>query len=448
MMSVHRIALALTFFALLSCVGSGVQKQADAVRVDIDKARKSGAYQCAPQELALAETSVDFAENELAEGDYMRAREHIELAVTNANAALANSKECAPKRVVIRTQTDKDGDGLLDDVDACPERAEDRDLFEDGDGCPDPDNDKDNILDPLDRCPNTPGFAENAGCPHADKDEDGIHDQDDACPQAPEDIDGVSDADGRPDLDIDNDGVEDCVEGCPPAKSADGTVPLCDRCTQGTPEQTREDADQFEDQDGCPDIDNDKDGLLDTIDKCPLQPGPPSTSGCPDEDGDGFADALDACPDALGVSWAQNPEWKLKNSKGGDGCPPMLTLVVIKKDRIEIKQQVQFDTGMATIKPISAKLLAEVGTVLRASPDIKKVSIEGHTDDVGDDETNLKLSQSRADSVRRWLIDKEKLNPELLVAVGLGEDKPIASNRTKMGRQQNRRSEFNVERQD
>lgn len=448
--------VALVCAGLLSCAGPGVQKQADAVRVDIDKARKSGAYQCAPRELALAESSVDFAENELAQGDFMRARQHIDLAVTNANAALANSKECAPKRVLIKTRTDKDGDGILDDVDACPEQAEDRDLFEDEDGCPDPDNDKDTILDPLDKCPNTPGPIENEGCPYGDRDGDGINDKLDVCPDAPEDKDGDRDGDGRPDLDVDSDGVEDCVEGCPlppGAASVDQAgrnvpPPVCDTCTQGTPELTREDKDNFEDFDGCPDLDNDKDGLLDTVDKCPLDAGPPSTNGCPDKDGDGFADIDDACPDVIGVSWAQNPEWKLKNPKGGDGCPPVLTLVIIKKDRIEIKQQVQFDTGKATIKPVSAKLLAEVGTVLRLSPDIKKVTIEGHTDDVGDNDSNMNLSQDRANSVRQWLIDKEKVDADLMEAVGFGEEKPIASNRTKAGRQQNRRSEFKVERKD
>jgi OOP family OmpA-OmpF porin len=443
------VALATT----LSCVGPGVQKQADAVRVDIEKARKSGAYQCAPRELALAETSVDFAENELAQGDFLRARQHIELAVTNANAALANSKECAPKRVLIKTKTDKDGDGILDDVDQCPDQPEDKDLFEDEDGCPDPDNDQDTVLDPLDKCPNTKGPVENEGCPYGDKDGDGINDKEDACPDAPEDKDGDRDTDGRPDVDVDGDGVEDCTEGCPllPTKDSAGKTvpaPICDTCTVGTPELTKEDKDNFEDTDGCPDVDNDKDGLLDTVDKCPNDPGPPSTNGCPDKDGDGFADIVDACPDVVGVSWANNPEWKEKNPKGGDGCPPVLTLIVIKKDKIEIKQQVQFDTAKATIKPVSAKLLAEVGTAIRSSPDIKKVTIEGHTDDVGDDDYNMNLSQERANSVRQWLIDKEKVDPNVLEATGFGETKPIASNRTKAGRQQNRRSEFKVERKD
>jgi OOP family OmpA-OmpF porin len=424
----------------LSCVGPGIQVQADVVRSDIDKARKSGAYQCAPKELALAETHADFAENELAEGDFMRARQHIDLAVTSANAALANSKECAPKRVLIKTKTDKDGDGILDDVDACPEQPEDKDLFEDEDGCPDPDNDKDTVLDPLDKCPNTFGPVDNEGCPYADRDGDGVSDKVDSCPDAPEDKDGDRDADGRPDLDGDADGVEDCVAGCPAVPGSDGKVASCDACILGTPEQTHEDKDKFQDDDGCPEVDNDKDGLLDPVDACPNEAGPPETKGCPrkDTDGDGFMDDEDGCVDKPGILWPDHPK---KN-----GCPPVLKLVELTDDEIKIKQQVQFDTAKASIKPVSAKLLAEVGLVIRQSPSIKKVSIEGHTDDVGDDDYNMNLSQERANSVRQWLIDKEKVAPDLLEAVGYGETRPIASNRTKAGRQTNRRSEFKVER--
>ena len=481
------LAIVALFGAQLSCVGPGIQAQADVVRSDIEKARKSGAYQCAPRELAMAETSVDFAENELAEGDFLRARQHIDVAVENANAALANSKECAPKRVLIKTKTDRDGDGILDDVDQCPDQPEDIDLFEDQDGCPDPDNDKDGILDPLDKCPNTPGPKENEGCPFGDRDGDGIPDNVDACPDAPEDKDGDRDTDGRPDLDIDGDGVEDCVDGCPmlPTKGPDGkdvAPPKCDLCTKGTPEATKEDKDGFEDDDGCPDLDNDKDGILDTADACPNDPGPPETKGCPDQDGDHIADKddkcpkepgiprpdkpelngcprgdkdgdrffddEDACPEQPGVNWEANPEWKKSNPKGGNGCPPPLTLVIIKKDRIEIKQQPQFDTAKATVKPASAELLRQVAVAIRTSEGIKKITIEGHTDDVGDDDYNMGLSQDRANSVREWLVEKEHLDPALMESVGYGESRPIASNRTKAGRQQNRRVEFKVERTD
>ena len=105
----------------------------------------------------------------------------------------------------------------------------------------------------------------------------------------------------------------------------------------------------------------------------------------------------------------------------------------------------QFDTGKASIKPISAKLLAEVGDAVRSSS-LSKVTIEGHTDDVGDDGLNLRLSQDRANSVRNWLVDKERVDPAILEAIGYGETTPIASNRTKAGRAQNRRVEFKVAR--
>ncbi len=462
---------------IASCVGPKISAQTTVVRSDIDKAKASGAYSCAPVELATAEAHVDFAENELAQGDALRAQYHIEIADENANKALAGSRECAPKRVTIKTKTDRDGDGILDEVDVCPDQTEDKDLFEDEDGCPDPDNDKDTVLDPLDKCPNTPGPVENEGCPYGDRDGDGINDKNDVCPDAPEDIDGDRDADGRPDVDSDNDGVEDCTPGCPLLATKDGAgnevpPPKCDICTVGAPEQIAEDKDGFEDDDGCPELDNDKDGILDTADACPNDAGPLETKGCPDRDGDLIADVDDKCPDEKGIDQKEtNPERhgcprpdsdgdgffddedgcpkepgvRNETDPSKNGCPKKFKLIVIKKDKIEIKQQVQFDTGKATIKPISAKLLAEVGEAIRDSQ-LSKVTVEGHTDDVGDDDFNMRLSQDRANSVRAWLIEKERVDPAILESIGYGETTPIASNRTKAGRAQNRRVEFKVAR--
>ena len=98
---------------------------------------------------------------------------------------------------------DRDGDGILDDVDKCPDDPEDKDGFEDEDGCPDPDNDKDGILDVDDQCPNEPedkdGFEDEDGCPDPDNDNDGILDDDDKCPNEPETYNGFEDEDGCPD---------------------------------------------------------------------------------------------------------------------------------------------------------------------------------------------------------------------------------------------------------
>lgn len=99
--------------------------------------------------------------------------------------------------------TDRDGDGIPDEVDQCPDVAEDLDGFEDIDGCPDFDNDKDGIYDAQDQCPNVPedrdGFMDTDGCPDLDNDKDGIPDSVDNCPNNPETINGFKDADGCPD---------------------------------------------------------------------------------------------------------------------------------------------------------------------------------------------------------------------------------------------------------
>ena len=133
------------------CAGVEVASNVKQVRTIIREARENGAYRCAPRELALAETHAEFTETELGQGDYFRAREHLDIADRNAREAyrLSPRERCvsqaAPKvKAVIG---DKDGDGIKDDVDKCPAEPEDKDGFEDEDGCPDPDNDKDGIAD-------------------------------------------------------------------------------------------------------------------------------------------------------------------------------------------------------------------------------------------------------------------------------------------------------------
>jgi outer membrane protein OmpA-like peptidoglycan-associated protein len=99
--------------------------------------------------------------------------------------------------------TDTDGDGIMDDVDKCPTEPEDRDGFQDEDGCPDPDNDGDGIPDVRDKCPNEPedldGYQDEDGCRDDDNDGDGIPDKDDKCPNEPETYNGYEDDDGCPD---------------------------------------------------------------------------------------------------------------------------------------------------------------------------------------------------------------------------------------------------------
>jgi outer membrane protein OmpA-like peptidoglycan-associated protein len=224
---------ALVAFALAAavsgCAGLQLQQNVHQVRAIAKEARENGAYKCAPRELALAETHLEFAQTELDQGDYFRARDHLQIA--DENARLAHRLSPRDKCTAPPKPGDRDGDGILDNVDKCPNDPEDKDGFEDEDGCPDLDNDKDGIPDDKDKCPLEPedkdGFQDEDGCPDPDNDADGIADVNDKCPNDPEDKDG------------------------------------------------------FEDEDGCPDLDNDKDGVPDKSDKCPNEPGPADNNGCP-----------------------------------------------------------------------------------------------------------------------------------------------------------------------
>ena len=121
-----------------------------------------------------------------------------------------------------RRTSDLDGDGIADAVDKCPGEPEDHDLYDDSDGCPDPDNDGDGIADAHDACPLEPedkdGYQDDDGCPDKDNDSDGVADAQDKCPNDPEDKDGFQDLDGCPDPDNDGDGVVDSQDKCPNEK--------------------------------------------------------------------------------------------------------------------------------------------------------------------------------------------------------------------------------------
>jgi OOP family OmpA-OmpF porin len=220
----------MAFVALSGCTEAYVQQGRIAGLRDIaHKARVQGAYRCAPEELALAETHLEFASNDLAQGDQTRLQEHLTLAEANARAALSLSPvkgNCLP------SAGDRDGDGLLDSDDRCPDKPEDLDSVEDGDGCPeDQDTDGDQRADSVD-----------------------------LCVAAPEDLDSYFDDDGCPEEDNDLDGRLDAADQCP---------------------NEAEDPDGFQDEDGCPDSDNDGDSLKDVEDSCPNETGLADTHGCP-----------------------------------------------------------------------------------------------------------------------------------------------------------------------
>ncbi len=319
-----RSLLVCLLAAGVGCAGAELRGRASGVREVVKKAWENGAYRCAPRELAMAESHVAMAENELDQGDYYRARQELDVADTNAQEAIRKSPKdrCAPTVAMVTPQEvkvqrlDTDRDGLFDDEDGCPTDPEDKDGFQDADGCPDPDNDNDGINDELDRCPLEP-----------------------------------------------------------------------------------EDKDGFEDADGCPEPDNDQDKILDPKDKCPNE----------------YAET-------------------------DDGCPKKYQLVVVTAQKIELKQTIFFDFNKATIKSVSFPLLNEVALALKDHPTIR-VRVEGHTDSRGGDKFNQRLSQSRAESVRAYLV-RQGISPDRMEPRGYGESVPIADNRTDAGRAQNRRVEF------
>ena len=243
------------------------------------------------------------------------------------------------------------------------------------------------MLDFEDKCPLEAGPVEEQGCPIVDKDKDGILDDVDSCPEIAEDKDGFQDEDGCPEPDNDQDKILDKDDKCPNEK---------------------EDMDGWEDEDGCPELDNDKDGIPDDKDKCP------------------------------------NKAETYNGNKDEDGCPDGKQTVVITKTEIRINEKVYFASGQAKIQKRSFKLLNTVAVVLKQNPQVTKLRIEGHTDDVGKDESNLKLSKARAAAVRDYLI-KKGVGDARLESEGYGETRPICKDipeltKTKRATRKNRKA--------
>lgn len=190
--------------------------------------------------------------------------------------------------------------------------------------------------------------------------------------------------------------------------------------------------------------DTDKDRLPDDIDMCPAAPedgkGSNPDDGCPetlnDADSDGVLDAEDACPHEPGPR-SEDPA---KN-----GCPEFIRRGK-DSDLIEVLQEVEFAFDRADLLPRAFPILNEVVRLLRVNPDIELVRIEGHTDDVGTDKYNDELSQSRANSVMRYLTTRG-IVPERLAAEGVGKRRPLEQGTTAAARQKNRRVEFHIVKQ-
>ena len=256
------------------------------------------------------------------------------------------------------------------------------------------DTDGDGIYDKDDACPEVAGLEAFNGCP--DSDGDGIQDSDDQCPNQA----GLAEFNGCPDSD--GDGVADPNDNCPN--------------TPGRRELN-----------GCPDADGD--GIIDSQDNCPNESGPAANGGCPwpDSDGDGVLDKDDQCPDVAGTV-------------ANNGCPEITQQ---EEERLnEYAKTILFDTGKTTIKFESAEILSNIAGILKKY-EYASFYIDGHTDSVGSDSTNQKLSDGRAQAVVDWLVENG-IASSRLTARGFGESQPIMDNRTREGRARNRRVEINL----
>ncbi|MDC1505609.1 MAG: OmpA family protein [Winogradskyella sp.] len=258
------------------------------------------------------------------------------------------------------------------------------------------DTDNDGIYDKDDACPEEAGLEIFNGCP--DSDNDGIQDSKDDCPNTP----GLAEFNGCPDAD--GDGVMDKDDKCP---SVAGLKALM----------------------GCPDADGD--GVADGDDKCANEAGPAANNGCPwpDTDGDSILDKDDKCPNEAGVA-------------ANNGCPEVKPTEEEMKTLNTYARSILFDSGKASFKKETDKVLEAMTAIFKEYPQAN-FAIEGHTDSQGAKATNQALSERRANAVRDYLI-ANGISASRLSAAGFGEDSPIADNKTRNGRKENRRVEVKL----
>jgi outer membrane protein OmpA-like peptidoglycan-associated protein len=233
-----------------------------------------------------------------------------------------------------------------------------------------------------------------------DSDGDGIIDANDKCPT----VTGVAKYEGCPVPDTDKDGINDDNDKCPAVAG-------------------------LAKYQGCPVPDTDKDGINDEEDKCPTEAGVARYQGCPvpDTDKDGINDEEDKCPTVPGVASQQ-------------GCPE--TSKEVTKTVKYSAENIYFKTGSTALSSRSNAALNETVKVLNDNPGLK-LKVDGHTDNVGSDEYNVKLSEGRAASVKTYLVNKG-IDAARVESEGFGETTPVADNKTAAGRQKNRRVEMKV----
>jgi len=272
--------------------------------------------------------------------------------------------------------------------------------------CPDLDEDEDGVPNGIDQCDDEAGTLERQGCPRKDSDGDGIEDKLDACPT----VVGTASWQGCPMPDGDGDGIEDERDVCP---SEPGV------------EKAR----------GCPLKDRDKDEIEDDVDQCPDLAGPPERQGCPesDLDMDNIPNVEDACAKDPGPSENQ-------------GCPshevPLVSLMELRTE-IKLLDKVFFVPGQPRIQERSHDVLNWVAKVILEHPEMPLIVVGAHSDNRGDEFENLRFTKAQAEAVRQYLIQRG-VPADRLQAKGYGQERPIASNATSIGREINRRIEFTI----
>ena len=256
-----------------------------------------------------------------------------------------------PKGIAEIGRGDRDGDGLPDVSDSCMEDSEDKDGYQDDDGCPDVDNDG-----------------------------DGVVDANDTCPDEPEDRDAYQDDDGCPERDNDGDGISDVADRCPDGK---------------------EDKDDFEDDDGCLDEDNDGDGIVDDKDQCP------------------------------------NDAETVNNVDDGDGCPDTKVQTGPEETTTGINlkgAQIEFTGRTATLTNASKTILGQVGKLITNNG--LRIRVEVHVP-LGTRSTSAKrirdqkkkdkgLAQDRADAIVNYLTQSAGVSLQSIQGVGIGSDRPLS----------------------
>jgi len=270
------------------------------------------------------------------------------------------------------------------------------------------DSDGDGVTDDADQCPETLSFVsvDDTGCP-LDSDGDGVADYVDDCPGTGQGI--KVDPDGCA-LDSDGDGVADYVDDCPQTPAGAAVGP-----------------------NGCP-LDSDGDGVADYKDQCPgtMAGIQVDDSGCSlDKDGDGVPNSRDNCPDTAA---------DVEVDYYGCPLPPPTKSAEVSDVGTWIYKDITFASGKSDIRPSSYPVLAEIADVLKVNPGLR-VEIQGHTDSRGSIALNMRLSEERAQSVRRYLLGKG-VDADQMTAKGYGPGRPIATNDTAEGRARNRRVEL------